>query len=305
MLEMFMKIVEMDNINEGSAFTEDSYILDNLFFIPKNLPIQKYHIDLLRKWEINGVLTDGEISKSEKLTRLIQDKPNVIEESLKAIENEKDESEKANEEVIDIPKPEESKIKLLDNTVKTFIDQYKNWIKYIYKIFNDIILKKEVDKESVKNFINDVVREVNKNRNNALMLFGKKIEGVLYIYPKTIETLILSYIIGDGLQLPEFSISNLLIATLFHDIGMLKIPKTILEKKEALTEGEILIIKNHPINGYNILREVKYSAIIASGALQHHERLDGKGYPNGLPKDKITEIAKIISVVDAYCGAIA
>jgi hypothetical protein len=164
-----MKSIEIDNINPGYAFTEDSYILNNLFFIPKNLPLQKYHIDLLKKWEIKEILTDGEVSKSEILTRLIQDKPNVIEESLKKIESDElnDEENEETAELTAENNPDDTKLKLLDSSVKSFIDQYKNWIKFIYKIFNDIVNKKEVDKENVKNFIDDIIKEINKNRNNA------------------------------------------------------------------------------------------------------------------------------------------
>ena len=86
---------------------------------------------------------------------------------------------------------------------------------------------------------------------------------------------------------------------------MVRIPRQILEKKDPLTKDETIIIQSHTSMGYKVLREVQYSAIISSGALQHHERLDGKGYPSGLMSDQITDISKIITVADAYCAAIA
>ena len=107
------------------------------------------------------------------------------------------------------------------------------------------------------------------------------------------------------MNMQEFPANNLMFATLFHDLGMAKIPKEILQKKEKLTKEEIVEIQNHTLHGYKLLREIGYSAIVSTGALQHHERIDGKGYSNHVTGDKITDIAKIIAVVDAYCAAIA
>ncbi len=66
-----MKNIKIENLKEGFALTDDSYILNNLFFMPKNLPLQNYHIDLLKRWEIKEVLTGGDISESEILNKII------------------------------------------------------------------------------------------------------------------------------------------------------------------------------------------------------------------------------------------
>ncbi len=320
-----MNNISINELSSGLSFTEDSFILDDLFFIPKNFPILDYHIKLLRNWNIDRVYTDGTIT-STSASKLIKEKEDKFKELNKALSDENEISqnkknileEKASEPEIKIDEKieDDSLIELkvqniiktnalLDNSINNFFELYKKWIKQIIQIFGNILENKIVDKEWVKKLILEIISNVNKNRNNALMLFGKKIEGILFIFTQTIETVILAYIIGDSMNLSQLELSNLSIAALFHDIGMIKIPKTIIEKKEALNQQEISIIKVHTAVGYKCLREVKYSAIIASGALQHHERIDGKGYPNGLTGDKITRIAKIISVVDAYCAAIS
>ena len=86
----------------------------------------------------------------------------------------------------------------------------------------------------------DVINLTNKNRNNALIVFGKKFEGILYVYSQTIETIILTHIIGSSMNLSQLAISNLAIATLFHDIGMLKISRDLLEKIEPLQMEKFL-----------------------------------------------------------------
>ncbi|MBP3610381.1 MAG: response regulator [Lachnospiraceae bacterium] len=89
-------------------------------------------------------------------------------------------------------------------------------------------------------------------------------------------------------------------AGLLHDVGKIRIPEEIINKPGRLTDEEVNIIKIHPVTGYHILRGISEESIIAIAAKYHHERYDGKGYPNGLEGDKIPEVARIIGVADSY-----
>lgn len=87
---------------------------------------------------------------------------------------------------------------------------------------------------------------------------------------------------------------------LLHDIGKIRIPDGIINKKSRLTDEEFEMIKLHPVAGYHILKEVTAMPTLYQGARWHHERYDGNGYPNGLTGEEIPEIARIISVADTY-----
>ncbi len=89
-------------------------------------------------------------------------------------------------------------------------------------------------------------------------------------------------------------------AALLHDIGKIGIPNSIINKKGKLTEEEYEIIKQHPVKGNMILSSISEYPYLSIGAHYHHERYDGKGYPDHLKGDDIPEIARIISVADAY-----
>ena len=89
-------------------------------------------------------------------------------------------------------------------------------------------------------------------------------------------------------------------AALLHDIGKIGVKDTILKKKGPLTEEEWAIIKTHPEIGAQIVRGVTGLEKIAPLILAHHERMDGKGYPNGLRGDEIPLGARILAVTDAY-----
>lgn len=87
---------------------------------------------------------------------------------------------------------------------------------------------------------------------------------------------------------------------LMHDVGKIGVPGTLITKPDKLTEEEFAIIRTHPIIGAEILENISEMPDISIGAKWHHERYDGQGYPDGLKGEEIPEIARIISVADAY-----
>ncbi len=87
---------------------------------------------------------------------------------------------------------------------------------------------------------------------------------------------------------------------LLHDIGKIGIPEEIINKTERLTDEEFARIKEHTLIGYDILKDIVDMPELGNGARSHHERYDGKGYPDGLSRDAIPEVARIICVADCY-----
>ena len=87
---------------------------------------------------------------------------------------------------------------------------------------------------------------------------------------------------------------------LLHDIGKIGVPDWIINKRDNLTEEEYQVVKEHPEIGYEILKNITTMPDLEVGVRWHHERLDGKGYPDGLSEAEIPEFARIISVADAY-----
>ena len=89
-------------------------------------------------------------------------------------------------------------------------------------------------------------------------------------------------------------------AALVHDVGKIGISDAVINKKGRLTEEEYEEMKRHPVIGKTILASANLSTFLQEGAYSHHERYDGKGYPDGKKKEEIPEIARIIAVADAY-----
>lgn len=98
--------------------------------------------------------------------------------------------------------------------------------------------------------------------------------------------------------LPEFCIKGLRAASLMHDIGKIGIPIEILNKPGKLNDQEINIIRTHPQMGYNALKRIELPWPVADIVLQHHERVDGSGYPHSLSDNDILLEAKFLTVAE-------
>jgi len=108
----------------------------------------------------------------------------------------------------------------------------------------------------------------------------------------------LSVAIGEEMNLPEEKIDALRYAALVHDIGKLSVPAEILARPGKLSDTEFKIIKAHPGQAHSILKGIDFPWPVDEIVLQHHERLDGSGYPNGLKEGEIMLEARILAVAD-------
>ncbi len=104
--------------------------------------------------------------------------------------------------------------------------------------------------------------------------------------------------IASEMGLPAHTVEGIHFGALIHDIGKIQVPSELLSKPTKLSKLEFELIKTHPQAGYEIIKGVEFPWPIALMALQHHERLDGSGYPQGLKGEAIALEARIIAVAD-------
>lgn len=115
----------------------------------------------------------------------------------------------------------------------------------------------------------------------------------------------LSCEIANEMNLNKMQLDAIRIAAILHDIGKIYIPNEILSKPSALTETEFNVVKNHPLAGYDILKTIDFQMPIAKIVYQHHEKLDGSGYPQGLIGNEIMLEARIVNVADVVDAMIS
>lgn len=98
----------------------------------------------------------------------------------------------------------------------------------------------------------------------------------------------------------EEKLDDIYMMGLLHDVGKIGVPDAVINKPAKLTDEEFSLIKNHPVMGARILKNIKEMPQLSSGARWHHERYDGRGYPDGLKGEEIPKEARIIAVADSY-----
>ena len=104
--------------------------------------------------------------------------------------------------------------------------------------------------------------------------------------------------IAREMKLDDTRIDQLRTAAIIHDIGKIYVPSDILSRPGRLTDMEFNLIKTHSQNGYDIVKSMDFPCNVAKTVIQHHERLDGSGYPNGLKSEDTLLEAKILAVAD-------
>jgi HD-GYP domain-containing protein (c-di-GMP phosphodiesterase class II) len=122
-----------------------------------------------------------------------------------------------------------------------------------------------------------------------------------YISGHSVNVAIISALIGLTLGYNTLKIRELALGALFHDLGMLMLSRSILAKRGPLSPTEQRQMEEHTFLGFQLLRGRRdITAVIANVAYQHHERLNGSGYPRNQNEDKILEFSRIVSVADVY-----
>lgn len=119
-----------------------------------------------------------------------------------------------------------------------------------------------------------------------------------YAYQHSFDVFVLGALFAKRLRLND--IEDFALGCLLHDIGKMNIPQSLLNKPGKLTDREYLLMKQHTIYGYELLKQHDFGEGIALLARSHHERIDGSGYPDGLRGNELPEHVKILSIVDVY-----
>jgi HD-GYP domain-containing protein (c-di-GMP phosphodiesterase class II) len=144
-------------------------------------------------------------------------------------------------------------------------------------------------------------KDIHKLFISAVEAFAAAIDGKdPYTHGHSRRVTLYSMLLGKALELDKQQLEYLRLSALLHDIGKIAVPGYILTKEEKLTDQECGRLKEHPQRGVNILKHIKEFGPLLGGIKHHHERWDGDGYPDGLKKDKIPYLARIITVADAF-----
>lgn len=263
-----MRKIKTKDLQEGMQFDKPVYIDGENILVPPGIPLKAKDIERLVKWEIEEVQTDGQLVHEQSGTL------NVA---------------RSDENIWEISREKE------------YAKVYLSSIESMAEIFEDIKERNDVFHSRIDNILNDLINEIKEHKNEMIQLtiFAGMTDNKFA--RSAVNSTILSTVISMTLKIISHRVIQIATGALLHDVGMLRVPKGILDKKEQLSPAEINQIRTHPIHSYRIItQQLKYPEAIAAIALQHHERWDGNGYPRKLRGNDILLSSRIVSVADAY-----
>lgn len=172
---------------------------------------------------------------------------------------------------------------------------------YAYGIYHNITENEQPDRTLLR-----TTKELERTVDSAIQALSRTIEEHdPYTARHQREVARFAAMIATEMHLSRETIKTLYVAALLHNIGKISVPAEVLNKPGALNEAERAIINNHPQKGYEIVRTMEFPDPVAECVLQHHELLDGSGYPQGLSNGEILPIVQIITVADVFSAMIS
>lgn len=170
----------------------------------------------------------------------------------------------------------------------------------VNSLFAEARMGNAVDTSECRPLVNDIVESVDRNADALISLCRLKIADE-YTYMHSVSVCALMVSLGRQLGLDEASCREAGMAGLLHDLGKAAMPQDILNKPDKLTDEEFTIIKSHPVKGHEMLIESGVdNERVLDVCRHHHERMDGKGYPDSLAAENISLLARMSAVCDVY-----
>ena len=174
----------------------------------------------------------------------------------------------------------------------------------IKEMFKQAFNKELFHLDHVLILVDEIRKSIARNQSAFLSLMREK-EEKEYLSLHSISMCALMVILGRKMGMDNETVLSLGLAGLLQDIGSVDIPPELLNKQGELTPAEFEIVKVHPKRGWEILNAHNLDNIVMDVCLHHHERIDGKGYPNKLPVDMLTVFSRMAAVCDTYDSLIS
>lgn len=204
---------------------------------------------------------------------------------------------------VDIWRPENESALALTADISTpegFAFHYDQTIVKLKKAFSQMRFFKEVPLSEMETLVSqDIDALINANGVISHLATAQRKDD--YTFHHSINVAIICGVLGKWLGLKDSELKDLILAGLLHDMGKTQIPLEVLNKPGQLTDSEMAVMRLHTTQGYSLVQKIgAVPKAVARGALEHHERCDGSGYPYGLKSGEIHLYAKIIAVADTY-----
>ncbi len=279
--------VYISNLQPGMELDADVYNDADQLILPEGLKLNDRAIEKLAYYGIEIVkIADVEDNLPPEYDDKPVKAPSVIEEQTGP-------EEPVQETYSDrLKKTEEFKV---------FKEQFENAVSDVQDFLSDVV-ERNMPPDTT-NIMNKIQEMLHPPGGDVVNVFGmihnmRAFDDMTYVHCLNVG--LICNVFGKWLGLTPEQIELATQCGILHDIGKLKIPESIIKKPAKLTDDEYKTIKSHPMEGYKILLACDIDNHIKKACLQHHEKVDGSGYPMGIKGEQMDYYSKMVSIADVY-----
>jgi HD-GYP domain-containing protein (c-di-GMP phosphodiesterase class II) len=269
-----MNAIPVSTLQPNSYFDQPVYLEENYILLTPDSPVTEELVKRLKRWKYTEVLTEGQ-AKNVPTFLSGADESSFTSQTV-------DEDIKEREQFAAARKFY-SEIRVFTST-----------------LFSQFTTDGSLNLATVTDWVKRTIQMVRERRDHLLRAVEMDGNSDDYLVSHSVNSTILSLIIGEYLKTPPHRLIELGNACLLHEIGMLKLPVELRRTAKKLSDDERKVIVTHTVVGYRVLKNISAPENVALAAIEHHERMDGSGYPRNLLGDKITGYARIIAVTCSY-----
>lgn len=202
---------------------------------------------------------------------------------------------------LDVVADEEGTPELIANDAENLLEKYQDTVNQLRQAFESIAYFKEVPLRKMKELADQSIEPLVQSGSIISQFHVMRRIDDDYTFRHSVNVSIIAGILAKWMGYRGNELKNIILAGLLHDVGKTQIPMNILNKPGKLLADEMEIMQLHSTFGYHFVSQTdQVSEAVALSILQHHERLDGSGYPQGLRNNEIHDAAKIIAISDVY-----
>jgi len=269
-----MNAIPVSTLQPNSYFDQPVYLEENYILLTPDSPVTEELVKRLKRWKYMEVLTAGQAKN--------------VPTFLSGADESSFTSQTVDEDIKD--REEFAAARKFYSEIRVFTST----------LFSQFSTDGSLNLATVTEWVKRTIQMVRERRDHLLRAVEMDGNSDDYLVSHSVNSTILSLIIGEYLKTPPHRLIELGNACLLHEIGMLKLPVELRRTAKKLSDDERKVIVTHTVVGYRVLKNISAPENVALAAIEHHERMDGSGYPRNLLGDKITGYARIIAVTCSY-----
>ena len=273
-----MKSIRVDSLLPNDYFDQPVFLDEKFIILSPDIPTDEALLERLKRFNVEKVFTDGKPSHAAISESLEEQKP------------------------VEVNLEENLKEKQITDEVFKFYFDFLNFTKEKFAI---LIQRQDLNINLVSEKIKEALEYVKTNKDIILRFNELKITADNYLYNHSVNSTLLALAVGLTLKLPPHRLIELGLAAWLHDIGMLKLPPQLYLTDKTLEPPEKKTVLAHTVLGYKLLKALSIPEDIAVCCLEHHERVDGSGYPRGLKAEQISLYGRIIGLLCSFDALIS